>query len=250
MKKVDSKKGIFIFGLYSTLIIILIGVLTLTFTSCEKEENVDMDGTGMLSFKIRTWSTYSTKSTGSGFNASYVWNVIDMRSYKYNMKFTTDEIKEGMSPSSINWVTAYTSNDFKLDSERDFQFELPAGKYKGFALSMGNDFFWVISDGNKTVEIGDSNGSESSITDNIFGTNGFFEVVGGSLKNTHPGEKIGTNFTILPGKKYSIIMRMNFDKMSWSDNDNNGIWSTGDTHSDPSIHQGTGTMWDFIFKEI
>ena len=175
-----------------------------------------------------------------------------MRSTFYEMKFTTTEIKDGLKDSDIKWVSVYTSNKMELGYNRDIQVRIPSGNYKGFGLVMGNEFFWVLSDGNKTIEIPDTNGKETGSKGyDIFGKNGLYEFgENGLLKLEHPGEKMGTSFTIHPGKKYSLTMRMNFDQMKWSDNDGNGSWSEGDTHEDPSIHKGLNTMWDFIFKEI
>ncbi len=220
----------------------------------DKDDNIpddDKNESGILNVKQRTWNTFSQKkSTVNNSKSTYSWDLIDVRAFKYELKFTTDEIQEGMSDSDINWVTVYTSNDMKLDSERDFQFELPAGNYKGFALLQGNDFFWVLSDGNNTIEIPASNGGESGDKIyNVFGTEGLYirDSIG-LLQKVPNDEKIGTSFTILPETEHSLTIRMNFDKIVWNDNDDNGDWSDGDTYEMPTLPDGIETMVDFIFE--
>lgn len=256
MKTKFSKKSVFTYRPLTAAILIIIGVLTLTFLGCTKNDDNDDDiegKNGTLFIKQRTWNNITQKkSTVNDLKSSYSWNMIDLKSSFYEMKFTTTKIKEGIKDSDIKWVTVYTSNKMELGYDRDFQVEMPAGNYKGFGLVMGNEIFWVISDGNKTIEIPDSNGGEvGSRGYSIFGADGLYEVgKNGLLTLEHPGEKMGTSFTILPGKSYTLTMRMNFDQMIWNDNDENGVWSDGDTHEDPTFHEGLDTMWDFIFEEI
>lgn len=220
--------------------------------SCQKDKEEESQN-GTLSVNLRTWNTFSDKSTAD-LKSSYTYDVVDVRAYKYEMKFTTDDIQEGILDSDIHWITAYTSTEMMLDSERDFQFVLPAGTYKGFALLQGVDFYWVLSDGSKTVEIPDSNNKSQKDANanqvyNVFGLDGLYTTdAEGKLQKVANNEKIGTAFTIVPGRNHALIVRMNFDKMNWTDNDENGDWSQGDSFDSPTLPAGIETMADFIFE--
>ncbi|PLX03355.1 MAG: hypothetical protein C0595_07440 [Marinilabiliales bacterium] len=246
------KKSIFNYRFPVTVVIATL-IFFIMLSACKKE-NEDESGNGILNVKLRTWNTYIEKTDKSSLRSSYVFDLVDVRTYKYEMKFTTDYIQEGMLDSDINWITVYTSNEMMLDSERDFQFELPAGTYKGFALLQGSDFFWVISDGNKIIEIPDSNsksdknGNNSQVY-NVFGLDGLYITdANGKLQKVLNDEKIGTSFTISPDTEHSLIVRMNFDKMVWNDNDESGDWSNGDAFEGPTLPEGIETMSDFIFE--
>lgn len=211
-------------------------------------ENVDDSENGTLNVKLRTWNNYGENTPKSSMRGSHNLDLIDVRTHKYEMKFTTDEIRAGILDSDINWVTAYTSNEMMLDSERDFHFELPAGSYQGFALLQGNDFFWIGTNGNQSVEIPDSNQGSSDKVYNVFGLNGLFMAdTNGILVKVLNNEKIDTKFTIVEGQEHTLTVRMNFEKIGWHDNDENGSWSDGDSFDSPTLPAGVETMADFIF---
>lgn len=234
---------------YSFLIVLVSAILTV-FIGLAGCENTDTDESknGTLNVKFRTWNTYVENTENALIKDSYNFDLTDVRTNKYEMKFTTDEIQAGKADSDINWVTVYTSDEMMLDSERDFYFELPPGDYKGFGLLQGRDFFWVISDGSKTIEIPDSNGGGDTLVYNVFGLNGLYERdSNGVLQEITNNEKIGTSFTIVADTEHSLTVRMNLDKLVWFDNDESGGWSNGDSFEGPTLPHGIETMADFIF---
>lgn len=247
MEKRSNKKSMLNYS-FPIVVISTILIVFITLTGCKKD-NEDEGGNGTLNVKFRTWNTYVENTAKSSAKSSYNLDLIDVRTYKYEMKFTTDEIQEGKSDSDINWVTAYTSDEMMLDGERDFRFELPVGTYKGFALLQGRDFFWVLRDGSKTIEIPASNGGSSDKIYNVFGLNGLYMLdSNGCLEKIQNDEKIGTSFIITAGMEHSLTVRMNLDKIVWHDNDDSGDWSNGDDSEGPTLPDGVETMADFIFE--
>jgi len=238
----------FVVGIWLTLIIIA-SMLSMSGCSSKGDPGVEK---GKLNVQLRTWNNYSAY-TQKNTNDAFIYDLVDIRAYKYEMKFTTDNISENMLESDIKWITVYKSSDMILDSERDFTFELPAGTYKGFALLQDVEFFWVLSDGTNTIEIPEhsyQNKNDNYVYD-VFGFDGLYYVDGnGLLKKKNNNEKMGTSFTIKPGAELLLTVRMNFDKMSWTDNDNSGHWSEGDSHSNPTLPDGINTMADFLVKEF
>lgn len=218
------------------------------FSGCEKEVTETREGT--LSFQMRTWNTYETKSSENTLvyqSDPVMLNFIDVMGYKYEMKVTTDEIQEGMKDADINWITIYQSEELKRDGERDFQFKLPAGEYKGFAVLQGDDFSWIgETDGNQIV-IPDSNQSGNDRVYNVFGADGLYYLnENEELMKMSNNEMLGVTFTIREEITTTLTIRVNITAIEWYDNDQSGTWSDGDTVGDMLLPDGVNTMSDFI----
>jgi hypothetical protein len=218
------------------------------FTGCDKEPTLENNGT--LSFQMRTWSTYegnAVKSALNGLSDSIVLDFLDVKGYKYEMKVTTDEISPGLNDSDIDWITIYQSDELKEDGERDFQFTLPAGDYKGFALWQGNEFFWIGEDNGNIIEIPTSNGSDRDSVYNVFGSDGLYTLNDNDeLEKVSNNEKLGVSFTINEEQTTTLTVRVNFTGIEWYDNDQSGTWSDGDGVGDMLLPDGVDTMSDFI----
>lgn len=218
------------------------------FSGCEKDTDEPVDGT--LSVKMRTWNNFGTLSVKSAIKSSsdtIRLQFIDVKGYKYEMKVTTDEIKQGIKESDINWTTIYESNELKDDGERDFQFTLAAGEYKGFALLQGRDFFWVGEHNGNRIEIPTSNEGSSNKVFNAFGTDGLYVLnESEEFVKVNNSEQIGASFKVDANKTTTVTIRMNFTAIDWYDNDNSGTWSEGDDAGEPILPDGISTMADFI----
>lgn len=233
----------------NTILLYTMICVWLLFSGCE-DKDIKADGT--LSMKLRTWNNYeslSTKSTLNSPSASFQLPFVDVIGYKYEMKVTTDEIQVGMKDSDINWITIYESNELKGDSERDFEFQLPAGEYKAFALWQSLGFFWVGDHNGTKIQIPAWNGAPGVFEAKIYNVfaNGFCVMdASGVFESVDAGEQIGASFIIEEGKTTTVTIRTNFTSIDWSDNDENGIWSEGDQADDPVLPDGVVTMSDFI----
>ena len=218
------------------------------FSGCEKDNDNNADGN--LSIKLRLWNNYeesTTKNLIKGSSSPIQISFVDVIAYKYEMKVTKDVIEEGMKESDIDWITIYESNELKKDGERDFQFTLPSGEYKGFALWQGNDFFWVGDYNGTEIQIPTSNGGDSNRIFNAFGIDGLYVLNDdGELTKVNNNEQIGVSFNIEEGKTTTVTIRTNFMAIDWYDNDGNGNWSDGDEAGDPIIPDDVSTMADFI----
>lgn len=217
------------------------------FSGCEKDSEEQGDGT--LSVKMRTWNNFevaSVKSTTKSAPNPIRLKFIDVKGYKYEMKVTTDEIKKGMKDTDLSWISIYESNELKDDSERDFQFKLPPGTYKGFGLWQGRDFFWVAEHNGNRMEIPASNGGSSNKIYNAFGVDGLYVLDNnGEFIKVDNDEQIGVSFIIHENKTTIVTLRMNFTSIDWYDNDNSGTWSDGDK-VELIVPDGVNTMADFI----
>lgn len=217
------------------------------FAACDKDD--DNLTKGELSVKMRTWNSYEApvkKSAHENFTEAIPLKFVDMKGYKYEMKVTKDEITDGVKDADIEWITIYQSEKMKGDSERDFNFKLPVGDYKGFGLWQGRDFFWVGEYKGKRIEIPSSNGGDSDRVYNVFGTEGLYVSNSGKLEKVNNNEKIGVSFSIKEGKTTNLTIRVNFNEIMWYDNDGDGKWSNGDEAGDPIAPDGITTMSDFI----
>ncbi len=205
---------------------------------------------GELSVKLRTWNNFetaNTKSVSANLSDPTLLQFVDVKGYKYEMKVTTDDITEGVKDSEIEWITIYESEELKDDSERDFQFELPVGDYKGFALLQGRDFFWIAEHDGEIIEIPTSNGGSSDTIYNVFGVDGLYVLNSSDeLTKVNNEEKLGVDFKIEEGKTTLLTIRINFKEIWWYDNDGDGNWSIGDMADDPLLPEGVTTMADFI----
>lgn len=227
---------------------IMICALSL-FTGCDKDE--ENKNNGILSMRLRTWNNYEVSISKSSLKSASSNPIrlpyIDMNGYKYEMKFTTDVIQEGMKDSDINWVTVYESDELKKDGERDFQFNLPAGEYKGFALWQGRDFFWVCDNNGDEMQIPASNGGENVRVYNAFGPDGLYILNDDNeLEKVHNDEFLGVEFNIIENKTTILTVRTNITAIDWNDNDSSGTWTDGDSTSDFILPDGINTMSDFI----
>ncbi len=214
--------------------------------ACNKDE--DKKAEGNLTLKMRVWNNYETPAV-KGSNARFILPFVDVIGYKYEMKVTTDVIQEGTREQEVNWITIYTSDELKGDSERDFQFQLPAGEYKAFSLLQSRGFFWVGDYNGTNIQIPAWNGSTGVFEDricNVFANELFVLNTSGVYESVNNGEQIGAAFRIEEGKTTSVIIRTNFTSIEWSDNDENGIWSEGDSAGEPIVPEGITTMADFI----
>lgn len=233
-------------------------ILLALFSSCEKNpiEN-DSDGNGTLSVKLRSWSNYeapttksSLKNTRSFMSSTY----LDAYAYKYEIKFTTDSIMSGINDSDINWVTVYESDELKKDSERDFEFALPTGEYRGFAVLQSCDFHWICDNNGVEMPITSSNCGEYNNFNsgekvyNIFGTDGIYDVDDTGILQHVPdaGEHMGVRFNIYEDQKTTLTVRVNLLEIVWNDNDGDGTWSEGDEVDNWTLPDGVITMTDFI----
>jgi hypothetical protein len=218
--------------------------LLILFSGCKKDED------GKLSMKLRMWNNYestSTKNVQKSLDNPIRLPFVDMVGYVYEMKVTTDEMKEGMKETDLNWITIYTSVELKGQSKRDFQFTLPVGIYKGFALWQGNDFFWVGDYNGTEIKIPSSNGGNSDRVYNAFGTDGLYVLNSqGEFTKVNNDEKIGVSFEIKEGQTTTVTCRSNFTAIDWYDNDESGTWSDGDEAGNPILPEGVSTMADFI----
>ena len=223
-------------------------VCVFIFSGCDKEPTLENNGT--LSVQMRTWSTYEnslTKSARNTFSDSIILSFLDIKGYKYEMKVTTDEISAGLKDSDVDWITIYQSDELKEDGERDFQFTLPAGEYKGFALWQGNEFTWIGEDNGTRIEIPSSNGSDSDSVYNVFGSDGlYFMNDNGELQKVENNEMLGVSFTINEDQTTTLTVRVNITGIVWYDNDQSGTWSDGDGVGDMLLPDGVDTMSDFI----
>ncbi len=208
------------------------------------ESNLKNDGT--LSVKMRTWNTYETKTIKSPLTSSstpIILDFVDMKGYKYQMKVTADEIMEDLKDSDID----YQSAELKEDSARDFQFTLPAGQYKGFALLQSKEFFWIGDYNGKRIEIPASNGGSSDSVYNVFGSDGLYNLnAQNKLEKVDNDELVGVSFTINEDQTTSLTIRANFKPIEWFDKDDNGDWSEGDSLGELSLPDTVKTMSDFI----
>ena len=221
------------------------------FSGCDVNESSDK-GDGNLSMQLRLWNNYEASSEKSVFESSSSpirLPFVDVVGYKYEMMVTTDVIQEGMQETDVSWITIYESDELKGDTERDFQFTLPAGEYKGFALWQGNDFFWVGDYNGTQIRIPTSNGAGEDRLFNAFGTDGLYILNGsGGFVKVDNNEQIGASFIIEEGKTTTVTIRTNFTAIDWYDNDDSGTWSDGDTADDPIVPDGVNTMADFIVE--
>jgi hypothetical protein len=226
------------------------------FVSCSKEEDENINPnntneTGLLSVKMTTWNSYENNSKGASIKGDTITlDIIDSKKFKFDLRVTTDEIKAGV-PDNFKWITIYESDETLYDSERDFEFELPAGNYKGIAIVQGNQHHWVCKDGGDIMELPDLNDrflpADAHIY-NIFGEDGLYVLDENSLltKVTND-EKLGT-FEVLPNRKTIVTIRMNLLTLDWIDNDGDGQWSEGDELDNWTTPEGIDTMADFIVE--
>lgn len=240
--------------IYLTTTVILLAL----FSSCEKDPSENgSDGDGSLSVQFRTWSNYDAPATKSSKNTKSLMSstLLDVYSYKYEIKFTTDKIMSGINDSDINWVTVYESNELKKDSERDFEFILPPGEYRGFAVLHSCDFHWICDNNGVEMPITLSNCSEYNNFSNseekvynIFGADGIYDVDGNGILQHVPdaGEHMGVTFNIYEGRKTTLTVRVNLLEVEWKDNDGDGTWSEGDEVVNVTLPDGVITMTDFI----
>lgn len=222
------------------------------FTACEKD--VDEVGDGTLSMKMRTWNNYEVPSKKSlqlkSSSDTILISFIEALNYTYEIKVTTDNIQEGMKDSDINWITIYESDEEKRTSERDFQFQLPPGDYKGFAVWQSNEFVWICDNNGTEILIPGSNSNEEvDRVYNVFGSEGMYSINEiGTYESVVNDERIGVSFTIEEGKNTTVTMRTNLDKIVWYDNDGSGNWTDGDVNGDFMLPDGIDTMMDFIVE--
>lgn len=224
------------------------------FGSCSKEEENEISETGILSVRMTTWNSYKSgageTSFSQGANDPVTLEVIDVKSFKMDIKVTTGEIKEGV-PDDFNWISIYESDETLLNSQRDFQFELPPGKYKGIGILQGNQFYWVCRNEEQVLEMQSMNNIHAGPNThvyNVFGEDGLYIPDENNLlvKVTN-NEKLGT-FEIKPGKKTLVTIRMNIMTLDWWDNDGNGKWSPGDDIDNWTLPEGMTTMADFLVE--
>lgn len=220
------------------------------FSACEKDG--DEVGEGTLSMRIRTWNNYEALSTKSvqikSSSDAILLSFIEALNYTYEIKVTTDSIQEGMQDSDINWITIYESDEEKRTSERDFQFQLPSGDYKGFAVWQSNEFVWICDNSGTEILIPGSNSNEEvDSVYNVFGSDGMYFINEiGKYEFVSNDERIGVSFIIEEGKNTTVTMRTNLDKIVWYDNDDSGTWTDGDVNGDFTLPDGIDTMMDFI----
>jgi hypothetical protein len=230
---------------------IILGLAALLFlTGCKKDD----DENGFLTVKMSSWNNYmnsskttlATKENGD----TITLDIVDMKKFRFDLKVTTDEITAGV-PDDFDWISIYESNQTLLDSERDFQFELPVGNYRGIGIMQGNQHHWVCNYDGDVIEIPSLNNDELSdeaIIYDIFGENGLFVLDENDLlEAASNNEKLGT-FEILPGKNTSVTIRMNLATLDWYDNDGDGQWSEGDDIGNWTLPEGVTTMADFIVE--
>lgn len=222
------------------------------FSGCNKAENDKVEGD--LSLKLRVWNNYKAqpiKSIQNTLSDSIQLPFVDVIGYKYEMKVTTDEIQEGTREADVEWITIYESGELKGDSERDFQFQLPAGEYKAFALWQSLGFYWVGDYNGTKIQIPAWNGNPGIFEERLYNVfaNGFFVLnANGVFERVNNGEQIGASFQIVEGKTTTVTIRTNFTSIVWRDNDNNGIWSDGDSAAEPVLPEDVSTMADFIVE--
>ncbi len=234
----------------------ILGMAALSvFANCSKEEKEEEKDSGLLSVNMVMWNSYdgSSKSTPgvTSPGEAITLDIIDVRSSRMDLKVTTDEVKEGMT-DNFNWVPIYESSDTMLNSERDFQFELPAGNYRGIGILQGIQFQWVCRYGDQVMDVqdsnGDGNGGLEGLVYNIFGEDGLYVPDEGNvLVKVNNNEKLGT-FEIKPGKKTLVTVRMNLMTLDWFDNDGDGQWSEGDGIDNWTLPEGVTTMADFLVE--
>lgn len=231
--------------------VLIIGVLLVFASSCKKEEE-GKPSTGYVSVKVTNWNNYENnaqkKSTLKSSGDTITLDIIDTKKTKLSFKVTTDEIKAGV-PDDFNWISIYESGVNMLDSDREFQFELPVGNYQGIGILQSNLFYWICKNGEDVLEIpslNDSDKPNSADIYNIFGNDGLFTIGSdGLLISPSNNERLGT-FEIFPGQKTTVTIRMNLISLDWYDNDRDGLWSEGDEIGNWQVPEGVNTMADFI----
>jgi len=234
-------------------VILYLTVVLLFVAGCDNtDEEAD---TGSLIVRMSTWNSCVSDS-GDGLlkrasaSTVYTLNLVDLRNILYQFKVTTDEIQAGV-PDDFNWITIYESDSMMHFSEREIQFELPAGNYRGIGLLQSNRLYWVCAYEDSLIYIGDMNNAaagEDAWIYNIFGEKGLYVLdENGMLGKVQNEEKLGT-FEILPGKRTSVTVRMNVKTLDWFDNDGDGKWSEGDAVDNWTLPEGVTTMMDFIVE--
>lgn len=224
--------------------------------SCKKDvedPNPPVETHGLLSMEFATWNSFqktSGKQNTEKENEPITLELLDVRTFKYSIALTTDEIYAGLDAADITWTEVYTSDEYLLDSERNFSFSLPAGDYKGFKLIQADSMRWVCNYNDGIIEIKTFNkGDESFVYDevlNIFGEDGLYDVDGeGKLYRVLNDEKLGL-IKIEPGGYTNIISRLNIMTVDWYDVNNNGIFDGLDSLKNWTLPEGITTMNDFI----
>lgn len=233
---------------------IALGIAALfLFGSCGKEADEETNETGTLSVNMTMWNTYKSGDGGTPAGTGtdpVTLDIIDLKSFKMDLKVTTGKIQEGV-PDDFEWISIYESDETLLNSQRDFQFQLPAGHYRGIGLLQGNRFHWVCRNGDQVMELEDYNNpgaAPETHVYNIFGEDGLYVPDEGNLLvKVMNNEKLGT-FEIKPGKKTLVTIRMNTMTLEWFDNDNDGKWSSGDHIDNWKLPEGITTMADFLVE--
>jgi hypothetical protein len=111
-----------------------LALAVLLISGCAKDSDDTGSTDGTLAVKMRTWNTYTTgKSTNANvaLNDTIILDLVDVKTYKYEMSVTRDNLYAGMDHSEIKWIPIYESDLMMDDSDRDFNFTLTEGAYKG-----------------------------------------------------------------------------------------------------------------------
>lgn len=219
--------------------------------SCKKDKTEDTEST--LKFYTTVWNAHqgTTKSNNGLKNNIYTCNLIDIRHLIPKIEVTTDIIKTGVSASSINWTTIYTSETEMLHTERAVTANIPVGKYTGFKITQRNLMYWVCKHNNQVYEfpsLNNGNLGENDITVSHLTNFGFFIIDNnGNFELAYPQERLGT-FEIKPNVTTKLTMRLNIKTIDWHDLDNSGNWSQGDELQNWTLPEGIFTMTDFIIE--
>lgn len=224
---------------------VLLGAMA---TGCETGDAGDE--TGQLTVRMTMGTADQEESALSVKRAGPVTlPIIDLKNIVYEIAVTRDDVFDGQS-ADLEWFAIYEGSEEKLQSDLLMSQEIPVGTYTAMRIVMSNYLYWVCMSGDETLELLDSNGNSSDgKTTNVFAKGGLYLINdGGDFELLGTNERMGTEFEIRAGQTTILTFQSNFNTVDFTDTDDSGDWTNGDTLSNWTTLPGTETMADFIVE--